>query len=406
MRPRSEALLALGAFAALAVVVTVTVPRRTLTGTSEPRSSYLPGPEGARGLADALTLLRVPVFRYRRSTRQLATSIPAPDDTAPARLLAYVAPSIPLTPSEATDLSHWVGEGGTLLLAGASAGAAMRCFGFDGTYRGDSIPVVRPGERPGPAAAQVTEVLAPTGRTTETTTVDRAAGLVFRCAVPDPIAQDTLLVTTGRRLEAVRLRYANGGAVTLVADGELFSNRMVRGTDAGVEILSWLAAPGRSVYFDEYHHGFASGGDLAAEVLAWSRRSAWGWGAWQLAAVGILALLVAAIRWGPVIPLPERKRRSPLEHVQALATALSALGGHDVGVALIVGGLRRRLSRDGRPSREPIGAWVAGLAERVRSPAARSAVARLQSLITPSQPAESVLQAAYAVEDVWRDLRP
>ena len=86
-------------------------------------------------------------------------------------------------------------------------------------------------------------------------------------------------------------------------------------------------------------------------ALDWSTRSPWGWVVWQLAAVGVIALLASGVRFGPVRRAIERRRRSPLEHVRALATALAAARGHDVAVRLMVQGLRRRLSRGGRPAR-------------------------------------------------------
>ena len=405
MRPRDQALTLLGGFTALAVLITVLAPHRVST-SGEPRSTYLPGPDGARGLADALGLIRVPVYRYRRTTRQLGALVPFAGDTSRAPLIAFLAPSVPLTSGEGSDLSAWVGRGGRLLLAGSSAAAAMRCFGFDVEFRGDSIAAVPPGESAGPDPAEVTHVLAPTGRRSEVTPVDPAAGVTFTCRVPAAEVRETLLVTTGRRLEAIRLRYKGGGSVTLVADGGLFSNRSARYTAAGPEVLSLLSSSGGSVYFDEYHHGFDAGGSLSDAVLAWSRRSPWGWGAWQLAVVGLLALFAAAVRFGPTVPLEGRRRRSPIEHVRALATALAAARGHDVAVRAMVGGLRRRLSRDGRPSRQPVEEWLAGLGARVRGRQALDAVKTLQSLITPPQPATAVLQAANAVEDVWQELKP
>lgn len=405
MRPRDQALLVVGGFTALAVLMTILAPRRLSSG-GEPRSTYLPGPDGARGLADALGLLGVPVYRYRRTTRQLGSLVPFAGDTSRAPLVAFLAPSIPLSAGEGSDLSAWVLHGGQLLLAGPSAATAMRCFGFEVEARGDSIAAVRPGEGVGQHPAEVTHVLAPTGRTSEVTPVDPGAGVTFTCRVPRAEVRDTLLVTTGQRLEAIRIGYSGGGSVTFVAEGGLFANRSVRYTAAGPEMLSLLSVPGRSVYFDEYHHGFDAGGSLSDAVLAWSRRSPWGWGAWQVAVVGLLALLVAAIRFGPKVPLEGRQRRSPIEHVRALATALAAARGHDVAVRAMVGGLRRRLSRDGRPSRQPVEEWLSGLAARVRGRRAQDAVKTLRSLITPPQPATAVLQAANAVEDVWQELKP
>ena len=112
------------------------------------------------------------------------------------------------------------------------------------------------------------------------------------------------------------------------------------------------------------------------------------------------------VRFGPVRSVIRRTRRSPLEHVRALATALQAARGHDVAVELLVRGLRRRLSRDGRAGREPAADWLASLAERTRSPRARAAAVRLRELTRPRRSVDDVRAAANAVEDVWQELRP
>jgi hypothetical protein len=406
LRPAREGLFALGILALLAAAVTLLTPRASVVPAFEPRSTFLAGPTGARGLADALTRLGVPVVRMRHPLRRLGERIPAPGDTASARLVAVLDPMQPLDAFDARELAAWVGRGGQVLIAGQGGAEAMRCFGFTTVFRGDSIAAAPPGVRPGPRAAYVSVVLAPTGERVAVDSVEAAAGVVVRCGAPRLLARDTLLLTSGNRLVAVRLRFAGGGAATLVSDGRLFANRSLRETDAGVEMLALLADRSRAVYVDEYHQGFRQGGSLGAEVLAWSRRSPWGWVAWQLAAVGLLALLASAIRFGPAVPVIERKRRSPLEHVRALATALAAARGHDVAVRLMVRGLRRRLSQDVRPERQPIDDWLAALGDRVRTPRARAAARTLTQLIIPPQPADAVLRAAHAVEEVWQEQRP
>jgi predicted RNA polymerase sigma factor len=123
--------------------------------------------------------------------------------------------------------------------------------------------------------------------------------------------------------------------------------------------------------------------------------------------VGLIALAAAAIRFGPIRPPAGRKRRSPLEHVRALATALAAARGHDLAVRLMAQGLRRRLSRgpqaglraDPRP-------WLAALAPHLRSGRGREAAAELLALTGRPQDADGVLHAANVVEDVWEDLKP
>jgi hypothetical protein len=121
-----------------------------------------------------------------------------------------------------------------------------------------------------------------------------------------------------------------------------------------------------------------------------------------------VALLCSGIRFGPARPGIVRTRRSPLEHVRALAVALSAARGHDEAIAAIVRGLRRRLAPAALRGRAPADwkRWLAELERPGSSPAVRASLASLKALTRPGQPSASVLRAANAVEDLWQDLRP
>lgn len=408
MRPRAELGLALGAAAAVLVAVAVRAFTAPGVGMGNPsRSSYETTPAGERAWVEALTLLRVGVIRWRRPTALL----PRRAGGHAHRLMAVADPSVPLTSFEALELQQWSREFGDLLLAGPGTQAGMECFGWRITpiQLASGMGSVRAGGRVGSreiSLDDVAAILVPMRRTAAPDSGGRADVGFFQCPGTRPARTDTLLRTPSGAPVALRLTYPRAGSVTLVADGRLFANEALRYTNAGEFALSLVVPRYDIVYLDEFHQGYRSGGTLLSAVLQWSRESPWGWALWQLAAVALVALAVAAVRFGPVLPPSGRQRRSPIEHVRALATALAAARGHDVAVRAMVGGLRRRLSRDGRPSREPVESWLAGLGERVKGRSAREAVATLQSLITPSQPAGAVLRAAYAVEDVWQELKP
>jgi hypothetical protein len=101
-----------------------------------------------------------------------------------------------------------------------------------------------------------------------------------------------------------------------------------------------------------------------------------------------------------------RRRRSSLDHVRALATALAAARGHDVAIGSIVEGLRRRLLPAGQRPRGNWREWLGPLGDNVQNQRARDAVRTLKTLTRPGQAPEGVLLAANAVEDVWEELRP
>jgi len=235
---------------------------------------------------------------------------------------------------------------------------------------------------------------------------DTEDGAPVRCTAPTVQRVDTLLHTTDGRPLAVRETLGDGRSVTLVADGRLFTNRALRETAAGPFVLGLVTPRYTRVIVDEYHHGYDTSRTLSGAALDWTLRSPWGWAVLQLAAVGVIALLAAGVRFGPVRSGIERRRRSALEHVRALATALAAARGHDVAVRLIVQGLRRRLSTTGRGAPGEIGPWLDGLAPAVRTAAGRAALETLTSVTHRSASAEDVLRAADAVETLWEELTP
>lgn len=400
MSSRTTALVGVVAFALLAALVAAVSARGGEDAPSrQPPSSYLTGPGGASGLAEGLERLGIGVTRWRRPWRSLKVA-----DTIPS-LFVVLDPSRSVTWREASRLVARSRSTGPVLIAGSSARSVLNCWGWRVEPRGrDSIRVTRPGVPPPRDAAYVTEVLV-RGLDPSDSVDLPTPGDVGRCK-PVTGRLDTLLVTAGNRPVLVRVTPEKGFPAYLASEGALFSNRSMRATAMGPFLLGLLHDQGPTVLFDEYSHGYDEGGGLFSATLAWSTRSPWGWAAWQLAVVGLLALVVAMVRTGPIHSVIRRARRSPLEHVRAVATALHAARGHDVAVELLVRGLRRRLSRDGRPGREPAAEWLSTLTTRARSPRVRAAAARLRELTRPRRSVDDVLAAANAVEEVWQELRP
>ena len=406
MRPRTEIGLGLGVLALL-LLGSALLGRRanTMPDQDARTSTFLAGPNGARGLADALGRLGIPVERFRGRFRQLGEAVAV--DTGGRSLVAFLDPAAHLQPAEVSEIVALTPRA-DLLVAGMGSAALMRCYGYEPQYRfRDSVQAVAPGTRPGRDSPWVHTVLAASSVTVVRDSSRMEDQGESECRVSAGMIADTLLVARTGRLIAVRLHEREGGgSITLVADGTLFGNRALRATDAGPFALGLFAGRSGRVVFEEAHQGFGASRSLGSAVLAWSAHSPWGWAAWQLALAGLLALLAGAVRFGPPVPMLLRRRRSPLEHVRALATALAAANGHDVAVRAIVRGLGRRLAPAGQPVRTDSSALVERVARTVRSPRGREAARRLQDLTRPRQPAGSVLAAALAVEDVWEDLRP
>jgi len=405
MQRRTEALAGVVALGVLLALAAALGQRRNADPQADRRAStFLAGPFGARGLAEGLEGLGIVVKRVRRGIGRWPG-----DDGAGTAALVLLDPSEPLGHGDVRRVLAWSEEpdGGDLLLAGPGAEPVMRCFGYSLDWRGrDSVAVVASGSSEAGEWPRVAALLARHSETTVTDTSRLSDAVAVECAVPAVIAAETLLVGPGRRASVLRLtREDSRRQVTLVSDAGLLRNRALRDTDAGVWALGLFAGRDARVIFAEAEHGFAEGGSLAGATLAWSRRSPLGWAGWQLAVVGLVSVLAGAVRFGPVRHVIVRRRRSPLEHVRALATALSAARGHDVAIAAMIRGLRRRLS-PARQAQGELGPWLKQLGSNLRTPRAREAVQTLERLTRPGQSAPGVLMAANAVEDVWEELSP
>jgi hypothetical protein len=398
MRPRAELAIAIVLLVALGVVSAALGSRRAGTSDEDPRrSTYLAGPSGAQGFAEALTRLGVRVERYRHPTESMNALARRRRRT----LVALLGPSLPLGPVEARFLA---GAPFDVLLAGAGTQRALRCLGYAALgRRGRGATAAAPG---GAGSVMVRAELVHHLAQSVVDSSELADGQIVTCVIPPVSRVDTLLRTASGHPVAVRLWLANDRTATLVADDRLFTNRALRETDAGPLALSWVVPRYTHVVIDEYHHGYEASGSLVGATLGWSLHSPWGWMAWQLALIGLIALLTAGVRFGPIRSAVERRRRSPLEHVRALATALAAARGHDVAVGLMVQGLRRRLTGPGKPIRSDLGTWLENLSPTLRTSRGREALTTLTALSRSQPDSEGVLQAADAVETLWEELKP
>jgi hypothetical protein len=368
-------------------------------------STYLAGPNGAKGFAEVLRRLGVVVEQRRRPYFDLT------GDTAPRheRVLAFLDVQQPTT-AEVTAIADYVGRGGRIFVA--SVPGIEECFGYrsrrlrrgaeadSATVRrpaGWRVPVTRRLLRPIPAESLDAGL--------------REGPTEERCPPHLAARADTLLSTVDGAPVALRLRFPRGGEATLLADARFLTNRALKETDAGLVVLPWfLDRRTRLVTTDEYHLGFGSGGSLSGAAWGWLIGHPVGWAILQLMAVALIGLAVQAVRFGPARAVVERRRRSSLEHLEALATGLEGTGGGgaDMAVRLTVRGLRRRMSRTGREG-APLGGepqWLAALELALPTAQGRATVRRLERFVSEPGGGERVLAAAQSVEDVWEELRP
>jgi uncharacterized protein DUF4350 len=423
---RAELWLAVAAAVVLALAALA--GERVSPGESwdDPRAStFSAGPRGAKGLAQVLRRLGIQVRLRRRPVFDLARASPPPSrGEVHAFLDIYVPPA-----EEIAAVREFVGRGGRIFAAGYTG--IERCFGYASRYIGrgrleegaEPIEVVPPDSGwTLPGTRRVLERLSAESLFTGNREATRHRET---CPLLRPIERRVLLWTKDARPVALALGFDGGGRAVLLADVGFVANRALKETDAGLMVIPWLLgdalqgsaspSPGfslgdaRRVVVDEFHQGFGSGRtfwDLAGVAFAWLASQPAGWAVLQLLAVGLIALFVTSARFGPSRGGVERRRRSPIEHLEALAAGLEGAAGADTAIELIVGGLRRRLGRGGHV---PLGAgreWLDALELALPEGRGRQAARRLKWIITQRGGDERVLGAAQAVEDVWEQLHP
>lgn len=351
----------------LVALVVIVVAMALAVGKHEPRddgivprpSTYISSKLGSRALYEVLRELDVPVGRRM-------TAYDAGDDSL-RDALVVLAPSLPASPGEAHALAGWVRRGGTLVYVVRRGDGVSDTLGLRlRTFAADSIF----------AEAQMTGVTATAGPGL----VGEGVGTVdgFRrgfAASSRPLAGATVVASS--RGVPVVIDYRLGkGRVIAWSDPYPLLNARLRTSRAAILFARTAteASGGRKLWFDEYHHGFQAGGSAAATLGRFLARDPWGHAVLQLAAAAVLLLLLLGRRFGaPLAPAPAR-RRSPLEHVEALAGAYRQARAHETARRLVLAGLARRLGRRVPPSVKDEGEMIRRLAAHPTAGAAARAL--------------------------------
>jgi hypothetical protein len=323
-----------GSIALLLVIALLLIPTTDAEQTAD-LSSFGAMPNGARGIHDVLQRLG---YRVERRLRPMRTEL----DTA--ALYVMLLPPLDPTAGEVHRLLQAV-RGGARLLVVPTPGSRMT----------DSLRITPAPALPRRRTANPSSPF-PTDTADHISTgwlrfVLRRAGRMpdsARVLRPPPGTRTFLWLETEKDLEPMALGMSYGrGRLVIAADPDLFRNSVIRGGDGAVRamrIFEWLLAgrPQRPIIFDEYHHGYGTHVDLARVTQRALRETRPGRTVLQLAVAAFVLLLAVAVR--PIKPAPRLRieRRSPLEHVGALARAYAAAGATARVTRLLVHGLRRR----------------------------------------------------------------
>lgn len=322
------------AFAALVLIATLLfTPAGDLGANSYAITTFSAHPYGARGVYEVAERLG---WRAERRVTPMDTTL----DSRATYLI--ISPPNPLSATETGELLRAVRSGARALVSPVartpladSLGVhrtGMRAFGSSVVGDPDSV-----GERQAQAAA-ISLAAMHVGRfdfalATDSTVTSTASTLAH-------IKRD------GEEEPAIMSLRIGNGEIVAIADANFLRNVVARRGDGAVlavRLLEWLD-PGRerALVFDEYHQGFGVHRSLLRTVLGALFLTAPGRAFVQLVAAGLILLLVYGVR--PIAPLKRRsiERRSPLEHVGALARAYQQTGATRAGTQRLLRGLRRR----------------------------------------------------------------
>lgn len=328
-------------------------------------SSYSHQPIGARGLYDSMDRLGFDVSRRLRPMR---------DDSLPANVMWVVlAPTTELTAFEVHNLLEAVRAGAGLLFVPSPESRLGDSLGI---RRSPAVPRPRTRADALPPDSTLVEsgkllqwVLRPAEETGDSTTVLQLPAGATRLLEAE--------TREGREPVVMGLTWGAGRIVVAAAD-ELFTNATLREITPAVRavrLIEWLAngAPGRRLIFDEYHHGYGAHADVVGVTGRALAQTSAGRMVLQLSVAALVLLLSAASR--PIRPVARERieRRSPLEHVGALARAYAAVDARSRAAKLLVRGLRRRQGGTHRDRDEAT--YLASIA--AIHPAVRSDVDRL-----------------------------
>ncbi|HUF30628.1 MAG TPA: DUF4350 domain-containing protein [Gemmatimonadaceae bacterium] len=227
-----------------------------------------------------------------------------------------------------------------------------------------------------------------------------------------PGAIDSSEVTTRdpsdtSRVPAVAAAFDYGrGRVVVVSDPSILRNVELRDTYAGVIAIRLLEAATPDgvarLVFDEYHFGYGQRSTFAGLVWRALFDTRLGRLTVTVAVAALVLLLAVAPRAIKPPPRASIERRSPLEHVGALARAYQTIGASQTAMRRLVRGLRRRHTPAG--SSVPDDAYLEALVQR--HPLVAGDVETVLRALRQPVTAAALSEAARALERVEHDVYP
>lgn len=331
-------------------------------------SSHSVGAGGTRALHDVLQRVGFTVSRNEKS-------LTAGPDTTSTYVL--INPAQPLTTTEQTQLLDAVRHG-TILVFTLDDDAVADSLGFEpaspssGFYTLSRTTVAggNPPARPNQDPRAVFQAAFPISVTVASKTKD--ASEVFLWLQSRDGSKAAQLDSAQQSALVIGHRVGRGYAIA-VAPAPIVMNQLFRNPQTAIAIVraiqfanATLGPQPRSnnIVFDEYHHGFGAHADMVAAVEHALTDTPLGRMTIEIIAAALVLLLAFAVRPLAPVSTPTVSRRSPLEHVGALAYAYSQVDARTLGANRLVRGLRRRHSL-GIPRSLPDSTYLSALRARI-----------------------------------------
>lgn len=160
--------------------------------------------------------------------------------------------------------------------------------------------------------------------------------------------------STAQRTSLAAAGFPEGhGRVVVISDPDLLRNDVLRvcrwGLDiVAVRMLEYLAngeVRRDRLLFDEYHQGYGTHPGTMRAIVAYLSSATSGHVLLQAMLAGLVLLLALGPRALPAHDAERIERRSPLEHVTALAQAYRRVAGTRTATLRLLRGVRRRVER-------------------------------------------------------------
>jgi hypothetical protein len=343
------------------------------------RSTYNSGQTGTRALYQLLEESGTPVARWRSHYSSLFTE-------GQGSILVIIGPfpsGQKISEEEAIVLQSWISTGGRALIISRSpieqfGDPAIRAKAPEILPGRDATPEQYINEESDKLISQPTDLTRKVRGLALSDFASRMsfhngadeAGVTVKADSPDDAGEEEEEVDPAPTLYAPVIHlgdkdgaaladftYGKGRAIFLSDPFVVANNGIARGGNLtlAMNILHSMGAPERRILFDEFHHGYHTGGN---PLVNYFRGTFVPWLILQGLGLSLLIVYTYSRRFARPLPLPQIPRHSPLEFVGSMANLQQAAQARELALENIYprfkAGLCRRLGISSRASRDEI----------------------------------------------------